>query len=374
VFQLLTFTTLVQRFAASVQASASASLDFTVGSILRAIAEANASAALWVQWLIVLLAGKIRAATSQGTDLDSWMADFGLIRLPATAATGTVTFSRFTASTSAFIPVLTQVKTADGSTSFQVIADTTQTYWSVSLNGYLIPAGVASGNATVQAIPPGATGNVLANQISLISSGIAGIDTVNNALALTNGIIAEADGAFRARFQAFMATRARATLAAVAYAISSVQSGLSWTIQENTSGGAYQLGNFVVTVDDGSGSPPSSLLTAIYAAIDAVRPVGTTFAVFGPIEVTVTAGYTITVAPPGVKAAVLAATETAVAAYLSGLPMGGDASYFKVSQVIFATDPSIINIGGFTLNGGTSDVVIAPGQVAKAGTITAIAP
>ncbi len=301
-FQLLTFTTLVQRFAASVQASAAASLDFTVGSILRAIAEANASAALWMQWLTVLLAGKIRAATSQGPDLNSWMADFGLIRLSATSAIGTVTFSRFTATTSAFIPVLTQVKTADGSTSFQVIADTTQTYWSASLNGYLIPAGVASGNATVQAIPAGATGNVLANQISLISSGIAGIDTVNNALAFTNGIIAEADGAFRARFQAFMATRARATLAAVAYAISSVQAGLSWTIQENTSGGAYQLGNFVVTVDDGSGSPPSSLLSAIYAAIDAVRPVGTTFAVFAPTEITVGAAYTITVAPPGVKA------------------------------------------------------------------------
>ncbi len=70
----------------------------------------------------------------------------------------------------------------------------------------------------------------------------------------------------------------------------------------------------------------------------------------------------------------MVATQTAVAAYLSGLPMGGNASYFKVSQVIFATDPSIINIGGFTLNGGTSDVVIAPGQVAKAGTITALAP
>lgn len=373
-FQLLTFTTLVQRFAASAQASAAASLDFTVGSILRAIAEANASAALWVQWLIVLLAGKIRAATSQGSDFDSWMADFGLIRLPATAATGTVTFSRFTASTSAFIPVLTQAKTEDGSTSFQVIADTTQTYWNASLNGYLIPAGVASGNATVQAIPAGATGNVLANQISLISSGIAGVDTVNNALAFTNGIIAEADGAFRARFQALMATRARATMAAVAYAISSVQSGLSWTIQENTLGGAYHLGNFVVTVDDGSGSPPSSLLASIYAAIDAVRPVGSTFAVFAPSEVTVGAVYTITVAAPGVKASVVTATQTAVAGYLNGLPMGGDASYFKVSQVIFATDPNIINIGGFTLNGGTSDVVIAPGQVAKAGTITAIAP
>jgi hypothetical protein len=158
----------------------------------------------------------------------------------------------------------------------------------------------------------------------------------------------------------------------VAYAIASVQSGLTWTIQENATNaaGGYTLGHFVVVVDDGSGSPPSSLLTAIYSAIDLYRPVGSTFAVFGPTVVTITASYTLTVAAPGVLATLDASTETAIAAYINSLPMGALVSYFQISRVIFATDPTITNIGSLLLNGGTSDVAIAAGQVAKAGTIT----
>ena len=82
--------------AAAVEASATQLLDLTVGSTLRAVLEANASIGLWMQWLILLVLRTTRAATSNGADLDSWMADLTLTRLPAVAATGIVTFSRFT--------------------------------------------------------------------------------------------------------------------------------------------------------------------------------------------------------------------------------------------------------------------------------------
>ena len=64
----------------------------------------------------------------------------------------------------------------------------------------------------------------------------------------------------------------RATPVAVGYAISSLQQGLRYTIAENVdTSGAARMGNFVVTVDDGSGNPPSSLLGTVAAAVDAVR-------------------------------------------------------------------------------------------------------
>lgn len=91
---LRTFSTLVQNMAAAVQASAMQLLDLTVGSTLRAVIEANASIALWMQWLILQVLRITRAATSSGADLDSWMADLSVTRLPAIAATGIVTFSR----------------------------------------------------------------------------------------------------------------------------------------------------------------------------------------------------------------------------------------------------------------------------------------
>ena len=73
------FTTLVRNQAAAVAASARTLIDLSVGSVLRAALEANASVGLWMQWLIVEVLATTRAATSQGADLDSWVADFRLV-------------------------------------------------------------------------------------------------------------------------------------------------------------------------------------------------------------------------------------------------------------------------------------------------------
>ena len=117
---LRTFDTMVQSMAAAVQASAAQLLDLTVGSTLRAVLEANASIGLWMQWLILLVLRTTRAATSSGDDLDSWMADLTLTRLPAVGATGMVTFSRFTATVPALVPTGAMVRTADGTQTFAV--------------------------------------------------------------------------------------------------------------------------------------------------------------------------------------------------------------------------------------------------------------
>ncbi len=86
--RLLNFPSLVQTMAAAAQAASAQLLDLTIGSILRAVLEANAAIALWLQWLIALVLANSRAATASGADLDSWMADFAVARLPAVAATG----------------------------------------------------------------------------------------------------------------------------------------------------------------------------------------------------------------------------------------------------------------------------------------------
>ena len=65
----------------------------------------DASQALWLQYLALLVLNVTRLATSSGSDCDSFGADFGFARLPPVAATGTVTFSRYTNTLAAFIPV-----------------------------------------------------------------------------------------------------------------------------------------------------------------------------------------------------------------------------------------------------------------------------
>ena len=162
---LQTFTTLVQNMAAAVQASAAQLLDLTAGSALRAVLEANASLALWLQWLILQVLQTTRAATSTGADLDSWMADFTLVRMPASPASGLVSLSRYTPTLTALVPVGALVRTADGTQTFAVAVDTTNPAFSAAQTGYILAANVASVTVPVVAQVPGSAGNVQAGAI-----------------------------------------------------------------------------------------------------------------------------------------------------------------------------------------------------------------
>ena len=377
--QLQNFPSLIQNMAAAVQASASSLLNLTAGSVLRAILEANASVALWLQWLIMQVLSMTRLSTSVTLDVDSWVADFGLARLPAVASSGVATFSRFSNTASAFVPVGAQVKTSDGTRIFQVNADALNAAWNGS-TGFTVAAGVTSVLLTVVDVTTnaagvlsvGVAGNIQAGTLGLIASAISGIDTVTNAAPFVNGIDAESDTALRARFANYVQTRSRATLPAVNYAISSVQQGLNWTIVENVLGGAYQPGNFVVTVDDGTGAPTAGLIAQVGAAIATYRPIGSTWTVQAPSVITVTVTMTITTNPVANKTALLATVQAAVLAYVNTLPDGAMLPYSRVAMVAYLVDPSIVDVTAVLVNAGTADIVPTTSQVLKAtlGTVT----
>jgi len=368
---LQNFSTLVEGMAASVQGAAQNLLDLTVGSVLRAILEANASVALWLQWLMVQLLATTRLATSTGTDCDSFGADFGFTRLPAVAASGQVVFSRFTPSTAAFIPVGTYVSTAANTQSFVVAADPTNAAYSAASGGFTLAAGIASLNVAVVANAAGVTGNVQPGAISLLSSAVSGVDTVTNAAALTGGIDAESDTAFRARFGNYLASLSRATNLAIGSAIAAIQQGLSYTITENMNqAGGTQMGFFVVTVDDGSGDPPASLLSTVQGAVSAIRPVGTGFAVQGPVVAPANIAVSVTTAVGASHSAAVAAVAGAIESYIAGLPIGATLSYTRLAQLAYDASSSVSNLSGLLLNGGTADLVPPLFGVVRAGTVT----
>lgn len=367
---LQTFTTLVQNMAAAVQTSATQLLDLTAGSTLRAILEANASLALWLQWLILQVLQMTRAATSTGLDLDSWMADFTLVRMPAAAATGSVTVSRYTPALTALVPVGALVRTADGTQTFAVTADTTNPAFSASQSGYVLAAGVASLTVPVSAQAAGTGGNVQAGAISLLATAMPGIDTVANATAFQNGIDAESDDAFRSRFRNFISSRSRATTLAVGYAIANVQQGLSFTVTENVDGnGAPFLGNFVATVDDGSGAPSANLLASVQAAIDAVRPIGSTFMVRSPTVLNAAISLSVSVGAGVIKSPVTSAVASALAAYVNALPVGASLPVTKLAQLAYEAHPAITNVTNLLVNGGTADIAASSFAVMKTSSV-----
>ncbi len=368
------FSQLVEDMGAALQSSATKLVDISVGSVTRALFEANASVVLWLQWLILRVLQTTRAATATGSDLDSWMLDFGLIRLPATASTGVVTFSRFVSNLPATVVPGTLVKTTDGSTSFQVVADSTISIWQPGLGAYVIPAGVLSADLPVLCTTGGATGNVLASTVTLVAASLSGIDEVNNANPFGNGSDAEPDAALRKRFQTYLDSRSRATLMAVQDAIANVRQGLEFVIDENT--GAVrqpQTGNFLVTLDDGSGYPAADLISAVASAVDAVRPIGTTFSVVPPTVVVIDVSLTATFTVPATTEQVVANIQNAVANYLNSLGIGRMASVTRVAQAAYLVSDSIDNITGVQLNGGSVDIVPPPGTVIKAGLVNVVA-
>jgi len=368
--QLQTFTTLVSNAAAAVQGAASQLLDLTVGSTLRAVLEANASVALWLQWLILQVLQMTRAATSAGADLDTWMADFSVTRLPAVAASGTVTFSRFAAVSSALIPDGTDVRTADGTETFTIYADPTNAAYSSAQNGYLIAAGIASLDVPVAAVTAGSAGNVQAGAVSLIVAALPGVDTVVNAAPFQNGLDAESDAALRARFQNFLASLSRATTTAVGYAIASIQQGMQYTIQENVvPDGTPTMGCFVVTVDDGTGNPPSGLLTTVTTAVEAVRPIGSTYTVQAVTVTEATIAMTVTVVPGAVHATVAALVSAAIFGYVDLLPIGAPLPWSRLTQLAYQASPQVANVTAVLLNGGTADLAPPPSGVVKAATV-----
>jgi uncharacterized phage protein gp47/JayE len=381
------FTRLVQQQVAAIQSAVMAIggvLSFAVGSLELARVEAVAAVSMWLQSLIMQLLAITRLSTSTGSDIDTFIADFGCPpREAAVAATGQVTFSRFTATAQATIRAGTympnasgsggtysggaMVLTADGTQPFQVIPDSTQTYWNAAANAYVIPAGVTSAQATVQAQNTGIQGNVGSNTITTISTAIQYVDTVTNPGAFANGVNQESDAAVQARFQTYVSGLRAAIKSAVESAIAGVQQDIQYQIVENqTLAGASQPGYFYVVI-----SPYSDALkTAVYSAINAIRGLSITFDVFGATPLTANVTATVTAAAGYTLSAVEAAVQTAIANFIASLPLGGTLEWTQIFSVIWGV-PGVATVANMmTLNGGNADLVAAASQSIVPGTIT----
>ena len=363
--------TIVGNFAAGVQGRVAQFVNFSTGSVFLALAEAVAGVALWLQSLAITILKVTRLSTSYGADADSFLADFGIMtRLGAIAATGTVTFARYTATASTpQIPIGTLVKTGDGLQSFTVYADLSNSAYSAALNAYVMPASTPSLNVPVIAVVPGAAGNVAAGAASLIASAVSGVDTVNNPAGFLNGSDFETDAALKARFVLTIAGLRDATEFAIGKAISALGVGIQYVISSNTNAdGSVNYGMVTVFVDDGSGAIPLSLLTQAQAAVNAVRAASIRTGVFAANILTANIAMAVVTGPGYVHATVVAQVVAALSAATNGMGLGKTLPYFSLASTALAV-PGVTNITSVTLNGGVADLVPALGKTIKIGTL-----
>jgi uncharacterized phage protein gp47/JayE len=385
------FTRLVQQQVAAIQSAVASAaggvavfISFVVGSLELARVEAVAAVAMWLQSLVETLLNATRLSTSKGKDIDSFIADYGCPpREAAVAAVGPVVFSRFTPSAQATILAGTytpnaggtggsysggdMVATADGTQPFQVIPDSTQTYWNAAANAYIIPPGVTSAQVTVQAQNAGTQGNVAAGSITTISTAIQYVDTVTNASAFANGVDQESDAAVQARFQTYVQGLRAAIMTAVESAIQGLEQGIQYEIVENKAlDGSDFYGYFYVVI-----SPyTDALKTAVYSAINAIRGLSIRFDVFAATDLTANIVATVTAASGYTLSNVEAAVQTAIASYIASIPLGGTLQWTKLFSVIWGV-PGVASVANsMTINGGNADLVATAQQQVVAGTIT----
>lgn len=352
----------------ALQSRARGLVDVSIGSILRSLAESNAGVVMWLQQLIVKLLVTTRASTCSGEDLDSWMADFGFVRHGATPALGHVTFSRFTATTQALIPVGAEVKTQDGSQIFIVVADDINANFTSQSDGYVFKADVNKLLVPVRAVHAGAAGNVLAGMVSVISGAIPFVDTVTNTSPMTSGQNAESDPAFRARFIKWVASLARGTKAAIEYALSTIPGCLSWTLTENhTLDGKVKPGYFFAVVDNGSEPPSRQFIEQVMLAIESYRAFTVVFGVFPPVIKRISVNVTVQLADEAERQKVIIVIKAALRQYFAALRIGQSLSYTQLIRVTYAASTLITNVTLPEIDGGKADINARQVELIKLG-------
>lgn len=364
------FSELVREQVTAIQARSLNLVDFSIGSILRSLAESNAGVTMWIQQLIVKLLVTTRAATCSGEELDSWMADFSFPRLSSVQATGMVTFSRFTVTSQALIPLGAKVSTTDGTQHYSVIADTSSDAWDTEQSGYVIAAGIRSLVVPVQADIAGAEGNAQPGTVTVISGTILYVDTVTNTTAFANGKNAEGDDSYRARFVLWIDSLSKATKAAIGFAISNLQNGVSYTLTENAAwDGSYQPGYFYAVVDDGSGTPDATFVQRAAMAIETVRGFTVTFGVFPPDVIKADVILVITTDDTANHGDIVTQVRTAIVQFIGSLALGKLLAYTQLVKVAYSTSPLVTNVSSLKLNGGNADMAASHRQVIRPGTI-----
>jgi uncharacterized phage protein gp47/JayE len=219
-------------------------------------------------------------------------------------------------------------------------------------------------------VSSGADANVPAGTITAFASGIPGVDQVTNTGAAAGGSDAEQDGAFLARFWLWLQYLWRATPGAIQYAAQSVQPGLAATVVQNQDeAGNFKPGYFYVTVDDGSGYPPASLLAACAAQVETTRGAGMGYAVHAPAVVTVNVAATVAPAAGFTNGAVQTAAQSAAQAWIASMVLGQNLSYFKTGTAI-ENAAGVAELQSLTLNGAAADITATPQQKIVPGTIT----
>lgn len=202
-FQIKSFTSIVASIINRMRASTSLITDYNVGSISRTLIEGPAQEIdeLYQQ----MVRGLVEAIAA------STYASFNFPLLAATSANGSISII-ISAQTSAVV-------IGAGSTLTPTAGAVTYT----TQSDVMIPIGDTVGTVIVVASTAGSSGNLAAGAQFTVSPSPAGFLSATNVSAIQNGTDQATDAQRKVRFQQYISTLARGTVAAIKYGLSTVQ-------------------------------------------------------------------------------------------------------------------------------------------------------
>ena len=295
----------------------------------------------------------------------------------AVNASGSLTFSAGVAVTvPILIPANTQVTTnataPETAVTYQTTADA------------IIAIGQVTANANIISSAAGAAGNTAANTITQLKSGISGIVSVSNPLALANGSDQETEAARRLRFVGYIATLTRGISAAQVYGAQTValRDGNGLVAEQVISAvvagppATGTAGIFDLYIFNGTTGASAGLIAATQKVIDGddtvsppipgYKAAGTVATVLAAITTT-TAVTVSVVALAGVNTTTLeAAVRSVISGYLGAFTIGQDFVYNNLIERIMALN----GVYNCTLTAPAADIVVDNSHVIIPGVVT----
>lgn len=198
-FQTKTFVAIVASMINRMRISTRVFTDYNVGSAARTLIEAPAQE-------IDQLYQELLFGLQEAIDTAVYTS-FNFPPLPATPASNLIRVTISVQSTATVIAAGTLFTSADGATTFVSTADT------------IIPAGTSYGDVPVVAQVAGSAANLPALTSFTLGVTLPGLVSAQNLSPFANGTDAETPSAHKVRFNAYVSTLSRGTIASLLYAL-----------------------------------------------------------------------------------------------------------------------------------------------------------
>jgi uncharacterized phage protein gp47/JayE len=288
------------------------------------------------------------ADTATGADLERKCSEQGIVRKPATKATGSVAITGIVGS-----PVVKGEMVSSDTASFIFAEDKV-----IQVGG--------SVNVMVECVEFGSIGNVPAARIKYFPKTLEGLQTVTNPQPFKDGYDAESDESLRQRYYDKIRTPATS---------GNKYHYKNWSKEVTGVGDAkvFPLANGagtvkVVIINSNKRAADQALIDDVTEYINDNRPIGATVSVVSATEIVINVNVALNIDTNNYTVGqVTTAMTNNITSYLKEIAfVNSYVSYASIGNVIYNTD-GVIDYSGLLVNNGTANITLLETEVAVLG-------